>query len=92
MSLDATHIDHGPYISPTLVEIRNQWSVCLKEQWPDLITWQGGSRKLDTSAEWCEKVLETWNGCNRHSWNTWSFDTKKNAEKFITYYNIACPQ
>lgn len=84
---------HGPFIKPKLFKLgRNTWAVCLEEFWPDLPNWNGDSGRLDRSVEWCEKTLETWKNCKRQSWDTWSFDSKKNAEKFITYYNIACPQ
>lgn len=87
---------HGPTIKPKLYRFgKHTWAVSLEEVWPEvhLSQWHGGSsNKLDTSVEWCEKTLETWKNCKRQSWDTWSFDSKKNAEKFITYYNIACPQ
>lgn len=84
---------HGPYIKPKLYKFgKHTWAICLEEQWSDTIEWQGDSRNLDASVEWCEKTLETWKNCKRQSWDTWSFDSKKNAEKFITYYNMACPQ
>lgn len=84
---------YGPCIKPKLFKFsKNTWAVCLEETWPDIVQWKGDSTKLDTVVEWCEKTLETWKNCKRQSWDTWSFDSKKNAEKFITYYNIACPQ
>jgi len=84
---------NGPRIKPKLYKFgKHTWAICLEEFWPDLPQWQGGSNRLDDSVEWCEKTLETWKNCRRESWDTWSFDSKKNAEKFITYYNIACPQ
>lgn len=84
----------GPQIKPKLYKLsKYKWAVCLEEHWPEVIHWEGGSGSvtLDHSIDWCEKTLTTWKNCKRQSWDTWSFDSKKNAEKFITYYNIACP-
>lgn len=83
---------NGPTIKPKLYKFgKYTWAICLQEYWPEEIHFHGGNGKLDRSVEWCEKTLETWKNCKRQSWDTWSFDSKKNAEKFITYYNIACP-
>lgn len=97
-SLEPTliNLDHaimnGPCIKPKLFKFgRYTWAIQLEEIWPDVIQY-GGSGRLDNAVEWCEKTLETWKNCKRQSWDTWSFDSKKNAEKFITYYNIACPR
>lgn len=84
-------MEYGPTIKPKLYKFgKHTWAIRLEEIWPDLIQWQGGSSGLDTAVEWCEKTLETWKNCKRQSWDTWSFDSKKNAEQFITFYILAC--
>lgn len=80
-----------PGIKIILTKKRNCWNLKLEEQWPDSVDIKYSTQKLDNTVEWCIKALETWENCHRISWDTWEFDTKKNAEKFITYYNIACP-
>ncbi len=89
---------YGPTIKPRLFKSRNKWQILLEEIWPWLgyldvkgpLT-QFRSSRLDNSVEWCEKTLRTWKNCRRESCDTWSFNSKKDAEKFITYYNLACP-
>lgn len=85
-------MDIDPFIKPKLVRLKNKWYVELQECWPENVNYFGNATKLDSTVDWCTIVLENWAGCRRMSWDTWLFDTKKNAEKFIIYYNIACPQ
>lgn len=81
-----------PRVKIKLYKNKNKWTITLEEFWPDKLDIVMGTKKLDDTVEWCIKILQTWQNCRRTSWDTWEFGTKKNAEKFITYYNIACPQ
>lgn len=85
-------MDAGPFIKPRLAKFKNKWHVELEECWPENVNYFSDVNKLDRTVEWCTVILENWPDCNRISWDTWEFNSKRHAEKFITYYNIACPQ
>jgi len=85
----------GPSIRPQLLKKGRRWHITLAEVWPVdtyVLNWTFDADRLQTAVEWSDNTLFTWDTAKRESWDTWSFDSKKNAEKFITYYNIACPQ
>lgn len=85
----------GPTIRAVLFKKSKRWHIKLEEIWPAelyIAEWTFDSTKLDSTIHWTDNVLQTWSGSNRESWDTWSFNSKRDAEKFITYYNIACPQ
>ncbi len=51
-----------------------------------------GTNKLELAVNWCEEQLKNWKGCaERTKWNSWKFHSDNEADKFITYYNLACP-
>lgn len=48
--------------------------------------------QFDEVVEWINSELDKWEGTRRTAFDRWEFKNKQVAEKFITYYNIACPQ
>jgi hypothetical protein len=51
-----------------------------------------GTNKLELAVNWCNEQLKNWKGCTgRTKWNSWKFHYNNEADKFITYYNLACP-
>lgn len=78
-------------IKPELIRRRlkkgnSNWQLQLVEHWPDRV--YRGTSQLDTRVNWAEKILETWSSVRRISWDMWIFDKKRDAEKFITLYNL----
>jgi len=84
-----------PFIKAELSKKNRRWQIKIKEVWPvDTfeLNWTFDVDKFGDAVEWTDNTLKSWDSAKRESWDTWSFDSKKNAEKFITYYNIGCPQ
>lgn len=77
-----------PTIIPKLFKLRRKWSVALEENWPDDIEINNFSSSLDSKVSWAESILSTWKTAHRTSWDTWQFDSKLDAEKFITIYHL----
>lgn len=82
---------HRSIIKPELIRHRlkkgNQnWIIQLVEFWPD--DFNQGASNLDSKVNWTEKVLSTWPRVRRTSWDMWVFDKKRDAEKFITLFNL----
>ena len=48
--------------------------------------------QFDEVVEWINSELDKWEGVKRTAFDRWEFKNKQVAEKFITYYNIACPK
>lgn len=42
--------------------------------------------------DWTSNELIKWKGVTRISWDMWKFSSKKEAEKFIVYYNLKWEQ
>lgn len=88
-------VNTGPTIRPKLFKKGRRWHIQLNEVWPVdsyVIDWTFNVDELQNAVEWTDNTLYTWITAKRESWDMWSFDTKKDAEKFIIYYNIACPR
>jgi len=80
-----------PIIKPTLYAHNKIWMVELEEVWPD------GEPKytnspLDDRVEWCCQTLKDWPNATRTSWDMWRFESKRDAEKFITLYTLVWAQ
>ena len=50
------------------------------------------THRFDEIVDWIDSELKKWEGVKRTAFDRWEFKNKQVAEKFITYYNIACPQ
>ena len=46
------------------------------------------TRKFHERVEWMADELTSWEKCTRLGWNDWRFEQKRDAEKFITLYNL----
>lgn len=68
-----------------------KWHIRLIEVWPEHVT-AFGSSSLDEKVEWCYQTLKTWNTAHRTAWDMWRFDSKRDAEKFITLYILQWAQ
>ena len=85
-----------PTIKPILHREKNRkWSIQLMEVWPDDeedVKFYTGSSPLDERVEWTFQTLQTWKKTNRTAWDKWIFDSKRDAEKFITLYSLTWAQ
>lgn len=79
----------SPTIIPKLIKGRSRkWSITLEEVWPDNVKINNSISSLDNRVYWTEATLAHWKTAKRTSWDTWQFDSKLNAEKFITLYHL----
>jgi hypothetical protein len=87
-------MSHYPTVKLDLSRRNNKWQVELNEHWPDNLNpaaeWTPiiGGDILGERVEWSEKTLDTWDSCKRMAYNQWWFDSKNDAEKFITFYTL----
>ena len=82
-----------PVIKAELSKKNRRWQIKIKEVWPvDTfeLKWTYDVDKFGNAVEWADHTLKSWDSAKRESWDTWSFDSKKNAEQFITFYILAC--
>jgi hypothetical protein len=83
-------MNRGPQIKPKLRLANRIWVLKIAEDW-GIFHDAGNSYdtpSLDQRVIWSAKQLETWDNVSRQAWNMWHFKRKKDAEKFITLYNL----
>jgi hypothetical protein len=85
-------MNRGPQIKPKLKLVHRTWVLEISEDW-GIFHDAGNSYVYDTPSLdqrviWSAKQLETWDNVSRQAWNMWHFKRKKDAEKFITLYNL----
>lgn len=83
-------------IKPVLTKIKNQWHLTFEEEWyhdsGGSYTINSGSVMLDDIVKWAEKELEKCKDCRRTAWHLWQFKSKRDAEKFITFFHLSWEQ
>ena len=84
----------GSKVLPELTRRGQGWQIQLVEVWrsDDDTLPSFRTSQLDTHVIWTTEQLETWPKVKRTAWDMWQFSSKKDAEKFITLYNIVWPQ
>lgn len=50
------------------------------------------STKLDECINWVGDKLKNWPNCYRKAWDMWDFESKHDAEKFITVFHLSWQQ
>jgi hypothetical protein len=83
-------MDRGPQIKPVLKLVRRTWVMEIKVDW-GMFDDSGnpwGTPSLDSRVIWATTQLETWKNVSRQAWHMWHFKHKRDAEKFITLYNL----
>jgi hypothetical protein len=75
-------------IEPKLYKRQNKWALVLEEHWEYPTPPIGGSEHLDKRIEWCADKLKDWPGCKRMAYDQFWFNTKLEANKFITMYTL----
>lgn len=82
----------SPYVGTELWKSSHGWSVTLKECWDltDGEAWLDSIRfssEFDRAVEWTVAEAGKWS-CKRVSYDTWAFKSRREAEKFITYFSL----
>lgn len=81
-------MSYGPDIKPVLtISKGKKIMLTMQEIWPNSNI-QTSSGCLDERINWTENELMKWKNVKRMSWDSWQFDCKRSAEKFITLYYI----
>jgi len=83
-------MDRGPQIKPKLKLVHRTWVMEIKIDWGmfDDFGNPWGTLNLDHRVIWAAAQLETWDNVSRQAWDMWHFKHKRDAEKFITLYNL----
>lgn len=83
-------MDRGPQIKPMLRLAKRIWVMQIKIDWGMFDDYGNpwGTPSLDARVIWAAHQLETWENVSRQSWDMWHFKHKRDAEKFITLYNL----
>ncbi len=76
-------LERGPRLKAELRIFNNKWRVRIVED--SLYTWEN---LLDERCEWAEKQLANWRFVYRISHQEWVFINQRQAEKFLTLYNL----
>ena len=80
-----------PTIRPKLYQGQNRkWHIRLIEEFASVDDAGNhyNSSKLDERVNWALQTLETWKTAHRTAWDMWYFNSKRDAEKFITVYYL----
>lgn len=83
-------LENGPKILPRLEQNKKAaWQICFSPVWSDatVLYYEDIDLKLDKRINWAVEELEKWNAW-RSSYDTWIFDCKDEAEKFLTFYTL----
>ena len=82
-------IETGPTIRVELSKKDNHWCITLIEDWgQEFDNLTNSSYNLDNTVKWVDDTLDKWPNCKRMAWDQWYFDSKHNAELFITLFYI----
>lgn len=90
-------IDMGPEILPVLINNKKRCILLIQETYPDFINLvdkeileeiTSSHLNLDNTINQVSEELKTWKGCRRIAWDRWEFDSRKNAEKFVTLFHL----
>jgi hypothetical protein len=83
-------MDRGPQIKPKLRLVHRTWVMEIKIDWGmfDDFGNPWGTLDLDRRVIWAAAQLDTWENVSRQAWDMWHFKHKRDAEKFITLYNL----
>lgn len=81
--------ENGPTIRAELSQKDKHWCITLVEDWgQDIDILENNSYNLDKTVQWVDETLINWPNCKRMAWDQWYFDSKHNAELFITLFYI----
>lgn len=85
-------LETGPKIRARIHRVNLRWRVRIEENWDDeedqSLYHSADYSNLDKRCEWTAGQLSTWKSATRLSHQEWKFTRKKEADKFITLYNL----
>lgn len=80
-------MENGPMIKTKLSQNKNAaWQITIYQENLNLDI-QDLYSKFSDRIEWTAEEIEKWNAW-RNDYNTWIFDSKDEAEKFLTFYTL----
>ena len=77
-----------PYIIARMIDKKRKTSVVLEEVWPADEPYNNSSSTLDNMVAWVTTELEKLPTVRRTAWDTWEFNTRREAERFVIMYNL----
>lgn len=86
--------ENGPRIIAVLKKINLSTRIRIEEDWENTDTTQqylyltAGYDKLDSRCDWAAEQLQSWKFVTRLSHQEWKFLRRRDAEKFITLFNL----
>lgn len=84
-------VDHGPEITAVLRTINLSPRVRIEENW-DISNGENyytvSYSNLDSRCDWAAEQLSSWKFVTRLSHQEWKFFRRRDAEKFITLFNL----
>lgn len=84
-------LENGPKIVAKTRKINLLWRVRIEEDWgiSDGSTYYDFDySNLDSRCEWAAEQLHSWKSVTRLSHQEWKFLRRRDAEKFITLFNL----
>jgi len=85
-------VENGPNVKANLRKVNLSWRVRLEEDWDNEeigeVYYTTDYKNLDERCEWAAQQLQNWKFTTRLSHQEWKFLTKRQAEKFITLFNL----
>ena len=83
-------MDRGPQIKTKIKLVHRTWVLEIQIDWGMFNDFGNswGTLDLDKRVIWAAAQLETWDNVSRQAWDMWHFKHKRDAEKFITLYNL----
>ena len=86
-----TMIEEGPNIVARARKVNLRWRVRIEENWDHSngeYYYTFNDSKLDSRCKWAEEQLKSWRFVGRLSHQEWYFFNRKQAEKFVTLFNL----
>lgn len=83
-------LEKGFHILLDLRQISHGWEITLRESYPDYIQYPYTPEisQINQRLDWIEQQLNNWKGVHRSGYESWQFDEKNIADKFIMLYNM----
>ena len=82
---------NGPEVRAVIRQVNFGWRVRIEEDWSisdGSEYYTADSSNLDSRCEWAADQLKNWRFLTRLSYQEWKFLRRRDAEKFITLYNL----
>jgi hypothetical protein len=87
-------VEKAPKIRLVLRKVNLAWRIRIEEDWDHVdadeqyLYYTADYGNLDTRCEWAATQLKDWQLVNRLSHQEWKFWKRKDADKFLTIFNL----